>query len=445
MSLPLPEPSAEDAQSRSGRQSGAAAVGKAATLRLVAQREYALHSLLELSHDLSVSLGVHDTAEILILNLMGQLGTGRAALWLVTERGQPPVLIRSHGYRRHAVRAVVGACHRPLLAALAATESPVRCEELKGLDDLNRALLKQADLALLAPLKSSDAVGLLALGSRLDKTAYSDVDLHVFEAAVGMLNMSLQNSRLYARLLENNRQLRALNERLVEHDQLKSEFLSNVNHELRTPLTVVIAALECVLEQPGLESVARQLLEVALQKSGDLNGLIETLLTFSDAVHGRLKMDAKPGDIGPILQAFHQERLPGVSEGLRELVVQCDSELPHVHFDSQGLRQILDELLDNALKFTPAGTHLEVRAQRGVEDGFVRVMFSDDGPGIPTERLGALFRSFEQVDGSWTRQAGGIGVGLPFAEQVARLMGGTLEAESEIGKGTTFTLRLPVA
>jgi len=109
--------------------------------------------------------------------------------------------------------------------------------------------------------------------------------------------------------------------------------------------------------------------------------------------------------------------------------------------------QILDELLDNAVKFTPRGSRIELGAACMREDGkeWVEIEVRDDGPGIASERMDAVFRSFEQGDGSMTRQVGGLGMGLAFARELAERMGGRLVAESVIGKGSTFRLRLPVA
>jgi signal transduction histidine kinase len=145
-----------------------------------------------------------------------------------------------------------------------------------------------------------------------------------------------------------------------------------------------------------------------------------------------------------VLESVYRSRLPGITEDLRELQLEVADELGRAWFDRTRLEQILNELLDNAVKFTPRGTCLRIRGSEGpAADGMqVRIDVEDNGPGIPPDRLPSLFRSFEQVDGSMTRAVGGLGIGLSFAYHLAGRMGGELEASSRVGFGTTFTLRL---
>jgi signal transduction histidine kinase len=260
-----------------------------------------------------------------------------------------------------------------------------------------------------------------------------------------MVGVALQNTALYNRQLEHIRQLRLANENLLELDRLKSEFLRNVNHELRTPLTVVLTYLSVLLEQHQPGSLTHEFLTVAFDKSTTLKGLLENLLELSAAAQDRLVLDTVVGDVTATLEAYYAERLPGVTQGLREFTYIAAADLPRVRYDRQRLVEIVNAFVENAEKFTRPGAQITLRVDSVIEDDqpWIRISVQDDGPGIPAERIPVLFQSFRQVDGSPTREVGGMGIGLALAERVATKMGGRVTVVSEIGVGSTFILWLP--
>jgi signal transduction histidine kinase len=417
--------------------------------RLAARRENALRSLLELGRELTLSLDLYEIVDLLLFNIMGQLGTARSAMWLAPERSDArPVLMRVHGFHRSAVEAIGAASAGWLRERFEQDPSPAPAWALR--DRVGAAefeLLRHAEIALFASLHiGNEQLGWLVLGSRVDASPYTPEDLQALEASMGIVAVSLQNARLYNRAREANRQLRVTNEHLSELDRLKTEFLSNVNHELRTPLAVVLASLDLAVAQGTREPHMQALLEASLNQSRRLHGLIENLLTFSDMQNSRLALDLIADDAGAVLEACIAERRPGVTEGLRELTLRCADGLPRARFDRQRLTEIVNELIDNAIKFTPRGSHIEVRIDACGEPRieWIGIEVADDGPGISTERIGAMFNSFEQGDGSLTRTAGGLGVGLASARMLAERMGGQLTADSSLGHGCVFRLLLPV-
>jgi signal transduction histidine kinase len=419
-------------------------------LRLVRIREHTLLSLSELSQELTVSLDIFSFADLVLFNLMGQLGTPRSAMWLVSESGSgAPVLVRSHGINRQVARALGNACTARLIDCFATDHAPffaAGVEEIAG--PAAARLVERADIAVFAPISARDeTLGLLALGSRIAGKPFGAVELQALQASLAMVAVGIQNMKFYSHLLEKNRQLRLANEELEHLDRLKSEFLSNVNHELRTPLTNVIAYVDCLLDRKGEQENAHDFLKVVMEEALKLQGLLENLLTFSAVTRDKLKLDLVTGDVAVPLERYCAERLPGVSKGLRELVFVREPDVPHASYDEKRLLQVVDALIDNAVKFTPEGSRVGVRVSRAFEGDqvWVRVDVEDDGPGIPKERIPALFDSFRQADGSSTRKVGGLGIGLAFARQLTAAMNGRLVATSEIGKGSTFTVLLPAA
>ncbi len=416
--------------------------------RHAARRENALRSLLELGRELTVALDLYETVDLLMFNLMGHLGTARSAVWLVPEEeGGRPVLVRAHGFHRSAVEAIGAAGAGWLRERFQRDPSPTPIRALRErVSAAEFELMRHAEIALFASLHTgSEQLGWVALGPRVDGSPYTPEDMQTLEAALGIAAVSLQSARLYNRAREANRRLRATNEHLSELDRLKTEFLSNVNHELRTPLAVVLASLDLAVSQGASDPHIQALLEASLSQSRKLHGLIENVLTFSDVQKARLKLEVFPDDTVAALETLVAERLPGVTEGLRELIFRPAPHLPRARFDRLRLLQIVNELIDNAVKFTPRGSHISVRVEACSLDGaeWVRIEVADDGPGVSPERMGSLFNSFEQGDGSSTRTAGGLGMGLAFARTLAERMGGRLTADSTLGHGCTVRLLLP--
>ncbi|HEV8128521.1 MAG TPA: ATP-binding protein, partial [Candidatus Eisenbacteria bacterium] len=419
-------------------------------LRLVARREHELFALAELSQELTISMDLYGVADLVLFNLMGQLGTSRAALWLISEQSRgAPVLLRSQGIDRRTAAALGTACSEWLLERFLHEPRIVMASEMT--EDAARAaslLARRESIALFAPIFSRrEVLGFIAIGPRVGSGAYGPVELQVLQTSLGMVGVALQNTKLYNRLLENNRQLRLANENLMELDRMKSEFLNNVNHELRTPLTVVIASLQIVLEHESPEPQAAEFLNAALAEAQSLKGHLENLLDFSELRRDGVQFQFETGDVVALLRRYYEERLPGVAQGLRELAFRPSPEVPPCRFDRHRLLQIVGGLVDNAVKFTPEGTRIEIAVSPAETDGAprVRIDVADDGPGISVDHMNALFESFSQVDASPTRRVGGMGLGLAVAKQLAERMDGTLTVTSRAGAGSTFSLTLPAA
>lgn len=418
--------------------------------RLVAMREHTVLSLSELSQELTISLDLFSLADLVLFNLMGQMGTSRAAMWLASEQGTgAPILVRGHGISRPIAKALGPVCIAKLLDHLNREPGPLETQRLEAVvGGAATRLVQRADIAVFASIRARDAtLGLVALGPRIGGHAYGPVELQAVQAALAMVGVAIQNMSFYNRLLENNRKLRMANEELEHLDRLKSEFLSNVNHELRTPLTCIIAYVDTLLGTRHDPELAQDFLMVVMEEAQKLQNMLETLLAFSAVTQHKLKLQIVHGDVSELLARYFEERLPGVSEGLREMVYRREHDLPAARYDEKRTLQILDALIDNAVKFTPEGSRIELRVGAVTEaDGsWVRIEVEDDGPGIPQERLPELFESFRQADGSSTRTVGGMGIGLSIARQLAAAMGGRLTARSELGRGSTFKLDLNAA
>jgi PAS domain S-box-containing protein len=231
----------------------------------------------------------------------------------------------------------------------------------------------------------------------------------------------------------------------VEVEKAKTEFVSIVSHELRTPMTSVKTSLGLLLAGAGgaLAPAAHELLEVALRNADRLIRLVNELLDLSRLEAGRMEFrfesvtlaDAVEASI-EMVAAFAKAR--GVT-----VRAQPPPEPQLVRADRDRVVQVIVNLLSNAIKFSPQGGQVNVRWWQ--ENGFVLTEIQDHGRGIPKDQLKAVFDPFKQLDSSTTREHGGAGLGLTIAQQIARALGGDLTAESEVGKGSRFFVKLPVA
>jgi len=414
--------------------------------RLVERRESSLLSLFELSHELGVGLDPYAIAQRTLFNLMGHFGTTAAGLWLRPESAERiPVLLGAFGIGEERARAMGAVLEAHVLERELASGGATSIAESAGTPVARAAL--DLGFTLLAPVSAHGRwMGLVGLGARLDGEAYGPLDLEYLAAAAGMAGVALENARLYQGARESNRRLRESNQRLAELDRLKSEFLGNVNHELRTPLAVIVGYLD-VLRATVTDGPSAEAVSVAAKHATKLEGLLENLLDFSRLEERALRLEIGAHDLGDLLRDFAAARRPEIASGLRQFALEIEEALPPARCDPRRLLQILGELVDNAVKFTLPGSRILLTAARREEAGerWLALALEDDGPGIAGDRLVATFEPFRQGDGSTTREAGGLGLGLALARRLAEAMDGRLDASSEPGVGSRFVVRLRAA
>jgi len=255
----------------------------------------------------------------------------------------------------------------------------------------------------------------------------------------------------YARTLESEiarqtAELRNTNARLEEASRLQSEFLANMSHELRTPMNAIIGFSDLLLELK-LDKESREYAQTIKNAGMNLLVLINDILDLAKIEAGRIELDNSPFDLRETVDnVANLFRIPAREKKLT-FVVEIAPELPALLYgDNNRLRQILINLVGNAMKFTAAG---EVAITIGLQDltsERAQVVFTvrDSGIGIPPERQQAIFDKFTQADGSTTRKYGGTGLGLAICHQLVQLMGGSISVKSVEGQGSSFYFTLPL-
>jgi signal transduction histidine kinase len=224
-------------------------------------------------------------------------------------------------------------------------------------------------------------------------------------------------------------------------ERLRDAFLAAVSHELRTPLTSMAGFLELLGdEEHELGPAGRRYVDVIRRSSGRLRRAVEDMLLVAEIEAERLELRREATDLADLAAATVEEALPGAAERGIELLLEINGRLP-LEADAGRLRQVLDNLVSNALKFTPSGGSVTLSARNG--DGPLRIEVADTGVGIPQEELGQVFSRFYRASSATRRAIPGTGLGLVIARAIVEGHGGTISLESTEGEGTRVTVTLP--
>jgi signal transduction histidine kinase len=236
-------------------------------------------------------------------------------------------------------------------------------------------------------------------------------------------------------------ELRAAKEAAEKASQLKSDFLSTMSHELRTPLTAIAGYTEFLQRGPGLSLEQAEDVNQISRSAHHLLGLISDVLDLSRIEAGALSLRSEPVLVAEVVEEALAQLLPQITAKQLRVETSVPPALT-VRADRQRLRQILLNLVGNAVKFTEYGM---VTIDSVSTAASIEVAVTDTGLGIAPDALPRIFDEFRQADSSMTRRFGGAGLGLAIAKKLAELQGGQIAVSSEVGFGSTFTLHLPAA
>lgn len=413
-----------------GRPGGLICANTDDTLRVVGERQLA--TLRELA---AATMDSRDRNEACALSIRALETNERDvpfALFYITQEGRTPRLVASSQGSQ--------VLHRPDLWpwAQVVETNQVRVVSLEGaLGAIPRGGWPrppfQAALMPVSIAGPDDQSGLLVVGlnpfRQFDENYRGFLDLAARQIAAG-----IGNAEAYE-------QERRRAEALAEIDRAKTAFFSNVSHEFRTPLTLMLGPLEDLLSQPeALSAKCRNQLEVAHRNSLRLLKLVNTLLDFSRIEAGRIRASFEPTDLAALTAELASVFRSVMERAQLRFIVDCPALPEAVYVDHEMWEKIVFNLLSNAFKFTFDGS-VEVLLRQADEHAVLTVR--DTGTGIPPAELPHVFERFHRVEGARGRTFEGSGIGLALVQELVKLHGGEVRVESEIGRGTTFSVCIP--
>ncbi|MGE5657402.1 MAG: PAS domain S-box protein [Actinomycetota bacterium] len=338
-----------------------------------------------------------------------------------------------------------------------------------GLQDCHRQVLAQFQIRanLIVPLlQGNDLWGLLCIHQCSAPRQWQSFEIQVAQEIANQLALAIQQASLFEQLqqqlrerqqaqqqlAERNQQLALFNQELARATRLKDEFLANMSHEFRTPLNAILGMTEGLQEQifGEVNEQQQKALQTVKRTGSHLLELINDLLDLAKVESGQIELSCTPAPVAVLCQSSLEFIKQQALKKQIELELKLPSYLPEICVDERRIRQVLVNLLNNAVKFTPNGGRITLEVslpnferEGEEEEDWLRFAVRDTGIGIAPENIHKLFQPFVQIDSALNRQYEGTGLGLSLVKRLVELHGGQVGLTSELGVGSCFTIELP--
>jgi GAF domain-containing protein/DNA-binding response OmpR family regulator len=406
-----------------------------------------LQALGEVSQALSSTLNVDTVLNTIVSRAKQLADTESCTAYEYDERAEAFVFRATHGLDDEVIevaRQVLIRRGEGIAGLMAVTREPVQIPDISQAGaytgPLKDVLIRTGTRSLLSvPLLREDRlVGGLTV-TRKTSGEFSPRVIELLQTFASQSAVAIQNARLFREIQDKSHQLEVA-------DRHKSEFLANMSHELRTPLNAIIGYSEMLQEDAsdlGAEQFVDDLKKINAAGKHLLE-LINAVLDLSKIEAGKMDLYLESFDVATLIRDIAAVIQPLAAKNANRLEVTCPESAATMRADLTKVRQALFNLLSNACKFTDRGTvALTVSREHGEDQDWLRFGVSDTGIGMTSEQLARLFEAFSQADAATTRKYGGTGLGLVLSRRLCRMMGGDVTVESESGRGSVFTIRLP--
>lgn len=312
---------------------------------------------------------------------------------------------------------------------------------LEGTRELHHSLVTKS--LLLMPVQCGEQFyGALGFGDCRENRTWQADETRLLEAVARQLGLVLENTHLFRETQQRAEELATALTQLEEMDHLKDAFIQNVSHELRSPLALIRGYAEMLDAGEIGEVPADQKKPVAIiaRRARMLSDLVKDITLILEAEVS--PPEPQPIPLDELAQNAVEDFQVEIEQAELTLEAEIEPDLPPVSGDPTYMRRVLDNLIGNAVKFTPAGGKITVSLRR--DGGTVALAVRDTGVGVPADKLERIFDRFYQVDGSARRRYGGVGLGLALVKEIVDAYGGRVTVESEVDKGSTFTTHIPI-
>jgi len=353
--------------------------------------------------------------------------------------------ISEHGIDKNALKELV-----PLDPETGLPGEAYRQDRWIVLDKIDKGAIPKVNIGFTkADLCSVSAIPITFQGEGLGvvvlaglQTIHTELRQNI-KNSIDALGSALNNSYTYIQVQQQAKKLEYANEELLEADRMRSEFVANMSHELRTPLNSIIGFSSILLKNSAKVLGQKELnFSEKIHRNGKhLLGLINDILDLSKIEAGRMDIEIRSSELSPLLHDIVDMLHTQAEVKHLGLYLELPEHLPKVKTDIEKLRQVLINIIGNAIKFTEKG-NVTIRCQ-WLMGGEIEIAVIDTGVGIAKNKLDSIFQPFKQADSSTTRKFGGTGLGLTISKNIMELLGGEIGVESVEGAGSTFFIRLP--
>lgn len=402
-------------------------------------------ALIEIGRDISASLNLQTVLERIAAHAQNSLEASDSDVYLLDPENQALRAVVSLGDYADEIRAMPLRLGEGVVGYVA--QSGI-AEVIDNVEKDPRSVQVpetpegESETLMCAPLISKDRViGVMVLGRPCERGLFGQADLDFLIMLARQAAIAIENARLYVAEQQHAETLSRALEQQQELDRLKSEFIQNVSHEFRTPLAIIMGYAELLKdgEFGALPSEQREPVEIIVRRVRGLREFADYLTAILEAEGRELRRE--PVDLAQLSRAALADFQVTAAKSELSLTAEIIPDALVVPGDAQQLRRVLDNLLSNACKFTPANGRVTIRLRQEPTEAVWEV--SDTGIGIAREYQEHLFQRFYQVNGSMSRRHGGTGLGLALVKEIVEAHGGQVTVKTDLGKGSTFTVRLP--